>query len=322
MKIEGYLSEFSLGELFRFLKQGQKTGCLSIVPVDAPENAAIENKVARNFNEKAGHFIFFQRGDIAAASNSIDGDSLIKLMEKRSLLGAAAIQKMMPLWPGVTPLGLWLKANGVIDVEDLRLLFKQQVLTPIPHLFALREGWFTFDARQPLPYQEMTGWSASPMEIALAGLRMLREWEPLLDKLPLPSSTIISTTVEKPAYRLNSAEWQVWEHVNGNLSLEEIAKSLNQSILEVQKVCFRFMVIGIAEEIASIATSAAPSSPSVTSELLPVNAIHVKAENGAATDKGTVGRTETGKVETIETFEVSQPFLQGLLTFLKTRKNA
>ncbi|HIK48621.1 MAG TPA: DUF4388 domain-containing protein [Thermosynechococcus sp. M55_K2018_012] len=32
MKITGYLSEFSLGEIFRFLEQGQKTGCLSIKP--------------------------------------------------------------------------------------------------------------------------------------------------------------------------------------------------------------------------------------------------------------------------------------------------
>ncbi len=316
MKIEGYLSEFSLGELFRFLKQGQKTGCLSIVPADGPESATRENKTARNSHEESGHFIFFQRGDIAAASNSIDGDSLTKLMEKRGLLREDAIKKTMPLWPGVTPLGLWLKANGVIDVEDLRLLFKQQVLTPIPRLFALKEGWFTFDDRQPLPYQEMTGWSASPMEIALAGLRMLREWEPLLDKLPLPSSTIMSTIAGKPSYRLSPAEWQVWEHVNGHLSIEEIAKSLNQSVLEVQKVCFRFMVIGIVEEVASILASSASASV----ESFSVNAVHVKT--GEGTSKVAAGKTGTVKVETIETFEVSQPFLQGLLTFLKTRKNA
>jgi len=279
MKITGYLSEFSLAEIFRFLEQGHKTGCLSIKPVEEPDEIPA-------FLLADEYYIFFHHGNIAAATTTLDHQGLQRLMEKRGWLRSTTVQKILPLCPVNISMGLCLKSQGAIDAEHLQLLFKQQVLSPIPQLFSIKEGLFKFDDQHPLPYREMTGLSASPMEITLAGLRLLRDWIPLMDKLPLPTSTIVSTVQGKPPYHLNAVEWQVWEHINGNLSIAAIAKATNLPLLEVQKICFRLMVIGIAEEVAGISDR----SPDTAEQ-------------------------EPDKVE------VSQSFLDGLLTFLKTKKS-
>ncbi|MFN3678196.1 DUF4388 domain-containing protein [Thermosynechococcus sp.] len=99
------------------------------------------------------------------------------------------------LYPLNQPLGLLLKSQGALDSQQLQLLFKQQVPTPIPELSSLTEGWFKFDANHPLLLEEMTGLSAPPRDVALVGLRLLQDWTALMDKLPLPDSTIVLDNV-------------------------------------------------------------------------------------------------------------------------------
>jgi len=285
MKITGYLSEFSLGEIFRFLAQGQKTGCLTIKPVEAGEEMTV-------LPLASAYYTFFHHGNIVASTTSLDHQELQRLIAKRGWLRIPTIQKLAQLCPPRATLGLCLKTQGALDGEQLKLLFKQQVLTPIPHLFSIKDGWFEFDANHPLPYEEMTGLTASPMEIALAGLRLLRDWTPLLDKLPLPSSTVISLLPGEVPYHLHQSEWQVWEHIDGTLSIEQIAAKLNQSVLDIQKICFRFMVVGMVEEVAAITT---------------VDAVATRPEH---------------EMDALPITEISHSFLQGLLTFLKGKKDA
>ncbi|MFN4280760.1 DUF4388 domain-containing protein [Thermosynechococcus sp.] len=281
MKITGYLSEFSLGEIFRFLEQGQKTGCLSIKPIEA-ENAF------RLPPQKC--YIFFRVGQIVAASRELDHQGLQQLIEQRGFLHVTTIQRILKLYPLTQPLGLALKTQGALDSQQLQLLFKYQVLTPIPELFSLAEGWFKFDAHHPLPLAEMTGLSAPPRDVALAGLRLLQDWTPLMDKLPLPDSTMISLSEGQPPCRLNPLEWRVWEYVDKTVTLEGIAQALNLPTLEVQKICFRLMMAGLVEEIVNIPTETATKTPPAPSP-------------------------PTSEVS----FSVSQSFLKGVLSFLKTK---
>ena len=282
MKITGYLSEFSLGEIFRFLAQGQKTGCLTIKPMETGDEVT-------SLPLAEEYYTFFYHGNIVALTTSLDHQELQQLIAKRGWLRIPTIQKIAELCAPKTTLGLCLKAQGALDGEQLKLLFKQQVLTPIPYLFCIKDGWFEFDANYPLPYEEMSGLTASPMEVALAGLRLLRDWTPLLDKLPLPNSTMIRQMHGEVPYHLNQSERQVWEHIDCNLSIEKIAATLGQSVLDIQKICFRFMVVGIAEELAAIAGE----------EQLAI----------------------THEADTMPLTEVSQSFLQGLLTFLKGKRD-
>lgn len=281
MAVTGYLAEFSLAELFQFLEQGNKVGLLTICTLTEPDSA-----VRRN------HLVWFNQGRIVAAANSLDQQGLLRLISQRGWLGDRAASRLAQSCPVNTPLGLCLKSQSLLSAEQLKLLFYAQVMQQVCALFTLKDGWFQFDAKSPLPTAEMTGLSAPATEVTLAGLRALKDWSALADKLPEPSSALMSVVEGKPQQRLNQSEWQVWEFINGSVSLNAIAKQVQLPIEKVQQVAFRLIVAGLAEEVPLVSQ---PSSPIVDMGL---------TEPSSPTDSQT-------------TTHVSHSFLQSLVGFLR-----
>jgi Domain of unknown function (DUF4388) len=242
MTITGYLAEFSLAELFQFLEQGNKVGLLSICSLGDADPS-----------ERHNHNIWFNSGRIVAASSVLDHQGLLRMINRRGWLGDRAASRLAQTCAPDTPMGLCLKSQGVLNAEQLKLLFYAQVMQQVCALFALKDGWFQFDAKAPLPIAEMTGLSAPATEVTLAGLRALKDWSALADKLPDPASALISAIDGKPQLRLNQTEWQVWEYTSGTVSISAIAKQLQLPIDKVQQIAFRLMVSGLAEEMPLIA---------------------------------------------------------------------
>lgn len=153
-----------------------------------------------------------------------------------------------------TPIGLCLKSQGLLQPEQLKLLFNTQVLRQVCALFQIKDALFSFDPTAKLPLAEMTGLSMAASEVILMGLRALQDWTALADKLPDRTSGL-SSLIAKPQIRLETQEWQVWEFVNGNISLENIANQLRISVETVQQIAFRLIVVGLTEEHFMVATS-------------------------------------------------------------------
>lgn len=283
MAITGYLTEFSLAEVFQLLDQGCKTGLLTICTLVDPRSTT-----------KQTHHIWFRQGQIVGAANTLDQQGLIKIISQRGWLGDRAASRLAQSCPIGTPLGLYLKTQEVLSVEQLKLLFYTQVMRQVCALFQLSDGWFQFDGKAPLSEAEMTGLSASATEVTLAGLRALKDWSALQDKLPLPTSTLISLVSGQPKIRINQVEWQVWEFVDGTVPIKAIAQQIQLPLEKVQQIAFRLTVIGMAEEIPMIDMPA----PTVTqdSDLL----------SPAASNPGNP-----------EPSAISQSFLQNLVGFLK-----
>jgi hypothetical protein len=95
----------------------------------------------------------------------------------------------------------------------------------------------------------MTGLSVLATEAVLVGLRVLRNWDALADKLPDPNGGLVSILAGQPQYRLDTLEWQVWEYTKGTMSLSAIARQLRLPVEQVQQVAFRLITIGLAEEV-------------------------------------------------------------------------
>ncbi|MHC5828117.1 MAG: DUF4388 domain-containing protein, partial [Nostoc sp.] len=146
------------------------------------------------------------------------------------------------------PMGLCLKSQGLLQPEQLKLLFNTQVLRQVCALFQIKDALFTFDSTAKLPLAEMTGLSMSATEVILLGLRALRDWTALGDKLPDCTSGLSSLITKQPQIPLDAQESQVWEFVNGHISLENIANQLRISVETVQQIGFRLIVVGLAEE--------------------------------------------------------------------------
>ena len=238
MAISGYLSEFSLAEIFQLLEQGNKTGRLSIQ--EHSDHPSYKGKIFR---------IWFKQGHIVAAADRLDGQGLASIIQQRGWVSGQVAARIAEVCTISQPAGLCLKAQGLLEAEQLKLLFSQQVLQQVCKLFELQDGQFQFDPTALLPSAEMTGLTAPAKEVTLAGLRVLRDWSMLQDKLPEVASGLVSVANGKPQLRLNQLEWQVWEFANGNAPIQEIAKQLQLPIGKIQQVAFRLMIVGLVEEV-------------------------------------------------------------------------
>jgi hypothetical protein len=291
MTVTGYLADFSLPELFQLLEQGNKTGLLTI--------CTLNDKISV---ERHNHHIWFSQGQIVAAGNSLDQQGLMRLIAQRGWMGDRAVSRLAQTCQIHTPLGLCLKNQGVITAEQLKLLFYTQVMRQVCALFALPDGWFQFDPKAPLPVAEMTGLIATATDVTLAGLRALKDWAALDEKLPDPSSALVSVVEGKPNLRLNPNEWQVWEFTNGTMALKDVAQHLNLSVAKTQQIAFRLIVTGLAEEMPLMA--APPPSAFDLLEADPEP--HLAPSQAPATANAGAP-------------PVSQSFLQNLVGFLKSK---
>jgi hypothetical protein len=239
MTLAGYLSEYSLAEVFNFVHQGNRTGLLSIStdipPVEPPTNP---------------HYLWFQTGRIMAVSTGMDGQGLLKAISQRKLVPEEQLEQLRTQVQKLhQPLGLHLKSRGLLTAEQLKLLFNSQAIAIVCKLFELSDARFHFDPCI-LPYNaEMTGISMPAQEIGLLGLRMLKDWANLSEKLPDTQYAIQRLSVEEPSFRLDRHELQLWKLADGETSLDRLTIPMSMSIEALRKTAYRLIIFGLVQEI-------------------------------------------------------------------------
>jgi hypothetical protein len=243
MSLAGYLSEYSLAEIFHFVQDGNKTGLLWLEPEPSADRAVGEN-----------YYLAFQAGRIVsvATDRNVEHSGLLKMASQRRWLTPEQVKSLeiqLSFLP--QPLGTYLKSRNILNNEQLTLLFNAQVVAATCKLFEIQQGKFKFDPKASLAYGEMTGISLPAAEIALLGLRMLKNWSALASKLPDPAVAIQRLTPEPQGLRLDTNEWQVWQLALGELSIAKIAEKLNLSIVKVQQIGFRLSSIGLVQEVSA-----------------------------------------------------------------------
>jgi len=287
MAITGSLSEFSLPEIFQFLDQGQKTGILTIR----------DSKDLSTGKSLLRH-IWLLNGRVVAAGDRLDNRGLARLIEQRGWITDRNRLQVERLITENVPLGINLKSLGILQPDQLKLLFSVQVLRQVCSLFQVETGQFRFDAKSDLPKAEMTGLSLPATETTLMGLRSLKDWQILQSKLPEPNSTLFNIISGQPSLRLDSSETQVWGFADGSINLKKIAEHLQVPIQKIQQIAFRLIVVGLVEEVPDIDAGM-------------VN----NAVDGAAIATDANGQI----VNSSERTEISNSFLQSLVGFLQNK---
>ncbi|MEA5616310.1 DUF4388 domain-containing protein [Cronbergia sp. UHCC 0137] len=259
MTISGNFADFSLPELLRFLDQGKKTGLLEI-----------ELSPEAKQNQTKQIYIWLHQGRVMTVADRLDQQGLTLMIAERKWISERVISRVTQISSCFinSPLGLCLKSQGLLQPEQLKLLYHAQVLLPIGALFQVSDASFKFEPTTNLPVGEMTGINMSATEVMLTALRSLQNWKALADALPDPTSGLCGVTTKQPQIQLNAQEWQVWEFVNGQVSLKQIAKQLRISVDTVQHIAFRLMIVGLVEEHFMVANAPTPtleeSMPKVT----------------------------------------------------------
>ena len=288
MAITGSLSEFSLPEIFQFLDQGQKTGILTIRD---PQNVQTGKPFLRH--------IWLQNGRVVAAGDRLDNRGLVRLIEQRGWLNDTQRLELERLIKEDALLGLNLKSLGILQPDQLKLLFSVQVLRQVCALFQVETGLFRFDANANLPKAEMTGLSLPATETTLMGLRSLKDWSILESKLPEANSTLFNIIPGQSPLRLDNSETQVWSLADGYTSIKKMAEQLSLPIAKVQQIAFRLIVVGLAEEVPDIDMGMSSNSNNT--------------DNTLAIAGDTNGQVSNATERT----PISNTFLQSLVGFLQ-----
>lgn len=287
MAITSSLAEFSLPELFQFLDQGSKTGLLTLRFQTDSQN-----------QEKRVRYALVHQGRILAVTNRLNHQCLLMMICQRGWISPEVLREQVNRCPANIPIGLYLKTQGFLQPEQLRLLFHAQVLQQICALFRLKDAWFKFDSKATLPTTEMTGLSLSATEATLMGLRVLRDWRSLADKLPEPTSALSKVVIGKRHLRLDSLEGRLWQTANGTVPLNVIANQFKQPIETVQQTAFRLISVGLVAEVPMIAPARTKASAEEALESAAMTADNNKDSNGQA---------------------LSNSFMQNLLSFLRSK---
>ncbi len=289
MSTTGNLANFSLPELLQFLDQGKKTGLLSIEFI----HETIEKSSQKSY------YIWLHKGRVIAASERSDQQGLILMITKRGWISHSEISQVTHISPCFidSPMGLCLKSQGLLQGEQLKLLFNSQVLRPISALFQITDGSFKFEPIPFLPLGEMTGLSMPGIEVILICLRSLKNWKVFEDQLPDPNSGLSSLMDKQPQILLNHQELQVWKFANSQACLQSIATELKISVENVQQIAFRLILIGLAEENFLVAASVPSSDPKITPVPNFIQAVPNKTQEPA----------------------ISQSFLKNLVGFLRIK---
>ncbi|MBE9068823.1 DUF4388 domain-containing protein [Leptolyngbya cf. ectocarpi LEGE 11479] len=238
MSVSGYFSDCSLPEVFQLLQDGKRTGLLSI------QGLALPGEVQPKY-----YFIWLYRGRVVTLTKRLDSRGLAALISHRRYLSATMVERLIRRCPTDEPLGRFLRSQGVLSNKQLQILFATQVMGQICELFRVPDAYFAFDPDAPLPKVEMTGLSVVATEVILPGLRILKDWAAFQDKLPHPQSALVSLIRGQPNVRINQAEWGVWRLIDERTSLSQIATRLGMPIEVVQRIAFRLIFVGLAEEV-------------------------------------------------------------------------
>lgn len=298
MSITSSLADFSIPEIFQFLERGQKTGLLMLSGLQKNRSKPMD----------VNDYIWVYHGRIVAAASQVDHEGLVGLIAESQEISKRVITKLAQLCPSDKPLGLSLKNQCVLSMEQLKQLFQIQVLQRVSTLLELEDGEFRFIPNAPIPTREMTGLTIPMTEATLVGLRMLQNWDALADKLPAPSAGLVHVIAGEPHYQLNSLEWQVWQYAEGTVSLRAIAEKLSIPIEKVQHIAFTLATLDLVEEVPLLAgvlpTSVFDSLPvqlGTESQENSINSSFVQGLVSFLRGKGDVGLTNMARLRLIPT---------------------
>lgn len=166
MSITGYLTDLSLAEIFQFIEQGQKTGLLTLR--NLPESSTTLSV----------HYFWAKQGKIVAAAHQLNEQGLTLLIHQYPWVSYRAIAKLTQFCSPNKPLGLYLKSQGALQIDQLEHLFQIQVVQELCILFQLKDAQFQFDQDIQAPRREMTGLTISATALAevLQKLVMLKKF--------------------------------------------------------------------------------------------------------------------------------------------------
>ncbi len=238
MTLAGYLSEYSLAEIFNFVHEGSRTGMLALLP-------NLEKTISAQTS-----YVWFESGRVISVTAELEGKDLLKQIGLRKLIPQPQIELIQnQLHQLPQPLGIYLKSRGLLDADQLKLLYNSQTIATVCQLFENQDREFRFEPGKLPPNSELTGISLPAQEVGMLGLRVLKDWSGFETKLPDPEYAIQKWSSQQPSFRLDRHETQLWQLADSSKTLNQLAVKMNQPIEVVRRCAFRLISFKLIQEI-------------------------------------------------------------------------
>lgn len=229
IQFQGDLELIGFCDVLQFLAGGRKTGALIIERGDG---------VARR--------IFFDKGEIIAASSSRVDDYLGRILVRRGATTEAEVEAAIKARPPGVRIGDALVARGVLTADEVQHFLFEQFRKIIFDTFHWTKGAFRF-VTGAKPEGGRISPSLSADNLILEGLRRLDESKIIDRRLPGEDELLVAATEEPDESKLGALEQQVLGKLRDPCSRRDLLRALRADEFELRKTVFKLYEAGLIE---------------------------------------------------------------------------
>jgi hypothetical protein len=242
--LQGSLDSFKLPDVLAFLNSAKKTGMLTLT------------------TDEREAYVFFRAGAVVYAASNQRTLLLGAILLKKKILTRAQCDAIDDLVLGGGRFADLVVEQGNLTAEQLDDFLKIQVSEVIYDSFVWKKGSFAFFDGIDLPLHAVTI-SIDLTNLIMEGARRIEEWEQCFRLLP--DSSVVFRAVSSPdaeKITLSLDEWKILFLINGQRTLEDICRDINDEAFKVYRVVYGLYANKLIEPLPVPEISAdAPTVP-------------------------------------------------------------
>lgn len=204
--------------------------------------------------------IFLEDGDVRMATSNQPEDRLGALLFRFGMVTHEQLESALSEQHGKRRLGRVLIDNGVITAHDLYTIIRRQVQEIFFSVLLMRRGVFYFYQikEEDAPPAQI---NLSTQNLLLEGVRRIDEMSYFREKIP-SADIVLERRPESPPGPLDEQVQRVFDLVDGQSTLDEIARTSHLGEFETTRIVFHLMQLGHIQKRRETGITKLPIEPS------------------------------------------------------------
>ena len=223
--LRGRLSDVGLPTVLSILKEGKRTGVVSLV------NAGVRKS------------IYFLDGKLVFAASSLTQDRLGEVLLRAGKISADEYLRLSQMIRGGQRLGKALVESRILSPKDLWWAIEQQVKEIVWSIFNWEDGYFHFDEDEQ-PRKEKITFDLDVEKLVVEGIRRSDGNGAVREHFVSMDSVVHRENIEPPL-ELDPHERHVIDLADGKRAISEICQESEIGEAETRKVLHSFLAVGV-----------------------------------------------------------------------------
>lgn len=183
--------------------------------------------------------LYFARGEVRLAASNVDEDRIGAILYRYGRIDGGELEQALAQGTQEQRVGQILVERGLIDAHDLYQFVLKQVEEIFHSMLMMRRGAFYFyrAAEEALPPSQL---QLSTQQLLFDSVRRMDEMSYFRQRLPDPE-VVLARRDPPPPGQLDARAAKVLALVDGERSLDDIARESHLGEFEATKVCFQLL---------------------------------------------------------------------------------